>query len=387
MESSFFLRRSTAELDLTIEAKGGLFYPPEGEIPAPLLLAVHSRLADLRDWAEKDLYDKNPKPLEFGFICSSELNAFAYTSKPEDPIKLDFIGLNVGAIGTLHNTFNRILSRPESFPHVGHPELETTDRETIPFLSTDVLKSGFSFQAPNCPIRTYFAGELAQLATEFLFLHELGHLRNGHADFARIKLGFDHIPEAFDSKEERNENLVWQTLEFDADAASLMLCASQVHTRYQIVSSGRAHPIENLNSAFQSLYGTFDSAIHALTYSVYVAFRLFNLSEWYWMSQPNSFHPSPLFRMGGIGPLFIELFKTKEIYKFSPDAYLANLGETILRAEVDCTLIQDREPDPSGIMDFINSPQRSAYLEQLKACWKEIRPILNLHVRGGNLAP
>lgn len=386
MENQFLLRTSTTELDANINRKGGLFYPPEGETPAPLLVAIHKRLADLRDWAERELYEKRPKPLEFGLICSSQLNAFAYTSRPEDPNKLDFIGLNIGAIATFHNTFNRILSRPESFPHVGNPKLEMANRETIPFLSTDIFTHGFSFQSPNCPVRAYFAGELAQLATEFLFLHELGHLRNGHVDFVRNKLAFDHLPEAFDGNNKRNENLIWQTLEFDADAAGLVLIASQIHMRFRIVSSGHHHPIADLNSAFQSLYGTFESALQSLSYSVYIAFRLFNLSEWSWVTQPNFSHPSELFRMGSIAPLFYELLTSKPIYNSSPDDYMRRFGETVKYAEVDCGLIQGTDPDPSGIIDFISSSQRLVYLEQLKACWIEIRPFLNAYVRGGNLA-
>ncbi|MDR6230456.1 hypothetical protein QE444_002813 [Pseudomonas sp. SORGH_AS199] len=385
MDYSFFLRRSNPELDAILEVKGGLFYPPEGDEPAPLLLYTHQRLAGLRSWAENTLYDKRPCPIEFGLICANELNAFAYTSKNEDPNKLDFIGINIGPIGTLYNIFHRILSVPDSFSEIGNPDLETKDRGALPYLTTNTRQSGFEFQFPNCPIRQQFASELAQIAIEFLFLHELGHLRNGHVDFVRQEMSFDYLPEAFDGRGMRNANLIWQTLEFDADAASLVLCAAQAHTRSRIVSSN-IKDYES-NSALKAIYENFETTMQMVSYSIYIAFRLFDLSEWSWMNQPNLSHPSPLFRLGSIAPTFFQLFSVKPIYETSPQLYMTNFEQTLYRAEIDCGLIQGTEPDPRGIYDFANSPQRYDYLHQLEACWKEIRPLLNNYVRGGNLAP
>lgn len=387
MEYSFFLRRSNPELDAILESRGGLFYPPEDEEPSPLLLYTHQRLAGLRDWAENVLYDRCPRPIEFGLICASELNAFAYTSKNEDPKKLDFIGLNIGPIGTLYNIFHRILSVPDSFPEIGNPDLETKDRSALPYLTTNTKQSGFEFQFPNCPIRQQFASELAQIAIEFLFLHELGHLKNGHVDFVRQEMSFDYLPEAFDGRDLRNANLVWQTLEFDADATSLVLCAAQAHSRFRTVSSNIENYEKESSRALKAIYENFETTIQMVSYSIYIAFRLFDLSEWSWMSQPNLSHPSPLFRLGSIALTLFQLFSVKPIYETSPHSYMKNFGPTLYRAEIDCGLIQGAEPDPRGINDFINSSQRHHYLHQLEACWKEIRPLLDHHVRGGNLAP
>lgn len=387
MDHSFFLRQSNLELDSILDTRGGLFYPVDDLDPPPILAYTHERLANLRDWAENELYDKRPRPIEFGLICSHEFNAFAYASKPGDPNELDFIGLNIGPIVTLYNIFHRILSRPEAFPDVGNPALETKDRDILPYLTTNIKKSGFGFQIPNCPIRGQFATELAQIAIGFLFLHELGHLRNGHVDFLRKELSFDFLPEAFDSKDIKSKNLVWQTLEFDADAAGLMLCAAQAQARFQLFSSNEKAPDNDTTRAFKYIYDDFEITIQMVSYSAYIAFRLSDLSEWSWMSQPNISHPLPLFRLAGIGPTFYQLFIVKKIYEMSPEAYMANYRNTLYRAETDCGLIQDAEPDLRGISDFLNSPQRNSYLHQLEECWKDIRPTLNLYVRGGNLAP
>lgn len=387
MDYSFFLRRSNPELDAILESRGGLFYPPEDEEPSPALLYTHQRLAGLRDWAENVLYNRRPRPIEFGLICAAELNAFAYTSKNKDPNKLDFIGLNIGPIETLYNVFHRILSMPDSFPEIGNRNLEKKDRGILPYLTTSTRKSGFEFQLPNCPIRQQFASELAQIAIEFLFLHELGHLKNGHVDFVRQEMSFDYLPEAFDGRDMRNANLIWQTLEFDADAVGLVLCAAQAHSRFKTVSSNIADYSNESNSALKAIYENFETTIQMISYSTYIAFRLFDLSEWSWINQPNLSHPSPLFRLCSIGPTFFQLFSVKPAYEISPHSYMDSFLHTLYRAEIDCGLIQGAEPDPRGFNDFINSPQRSAYLHQLEACWKDIRPILNLYVRGGNLAP
>lgn len=381
------LRHSNLELEHEINSRGGLYYVNEGDTIPPPLATIYQRLLRHRDWAETSLYEKRPCPIEFGLIFSSNLNAFAYTTPRDAPYKFDFIGLNIGTFYTFLNIFGRILSRAETFPNIGRPELEDPNIETLPYLTTDVYESNVSFQSPNCPVRSIFAGELAQLATEFFFFHELAHLRNGHVDFIQTITPFNYIAEAFDATGMENERLTRQTLENDADCGSLVISINLAYTLHQRFAGGARHPDPNIDSAMRAIYGNFKSAIDTLGYATYIAFRIFDNTEWSWISQPNFNHPLPLFRMAAMGPLLYEVFNTRGIYDYPAEQFTTDYTNTMIRAEIDCGLIKGDEPDVRGISDVLQSSRRIDYMIELESRWKEIRPLLDRYVRGGNLAP
>lgn len=162
-------RNMNSELAEILDRQGGLFWL-EGdheESTHEIFKNIYARFARHRNHAEQHLYTDKPREIDFGFLNQSGLNAFAYASRANTKPEFDFIGINVGVIFTLIDIFGRILAHPDNFPSVGKSHLESSDVHALPFLTTDVMKSGFLPITPICPVRRVFAGELAKLRLTF----------------------------------------------------------------------------------------------------------------------------------------------------------------------------------------------------------------------------
>jgi len=186
---------------------------------------ISTRLSDHCDFAEKNLYTEKFKKIEFGFLNKTDLNAFAYSS----PESFDFIGINIGVVFTVANVFNRILAHPENFPDIGNIKIEKNDIELLPYLTTDVISSELKMITPKCPIRSMFAHELACVAIDFLFFHELTHLRFGHVDYIRNLCKISEFAEAFNSHQKK-DTIVRQALEYDADCGAIVLSVNRAYS-------------------------------------------------------------------------------------------------------------------------------------------------------------
>jgi hypothetical protein len=226
-------RHMHPELEQILLAQGGLFLL-EGEHDAStlsLFSSIVSRFIRHVEYAHVSLYEKSPRPVEFGFISATDLNAFAYATPIGAAVPFDFIGINVGVPFTLANLFNRMLAHPDIFSYVGDPTKENHSIHQLENLITDVMRSRHEFVAPVCNIRSIFAYELAQLALDFLFFHELTHLRNGHLEFVRSNLALNHWSEAFGNASATDSNMVLQTLEMDADCGAILLLLNSVRSQ------------------------------------------------------------------------------------------------------------------------------------------------------------
>lgn len=235
-------RWTNSELEDQIARAGGLFSLwTEAENLFQVVTQTFDRYIE---FAETKLYKERPCGITYAILNNSNMNAFAYAS-PRDVLEpFDFVGINHGAVFTIIHTFLRILSHPDSFPHVGNRSLENASRVVINQLTTNILVSGIPPCTPNCPIRYNFANILSEIALSFLFFHEITHLRNGHLEYLsehyRTTVLTEASPSNYDGK---ITPLIMQTLEWDADSGGIVFALNAAFNYTgrleQIVKAGK----------------------------------------------------------------------------------------------------------------------------------------------------
>lgn len=377
---------TSPELDAVVASRGGLFRleGQHAESTANTFGTLVARFDRYVEYAESSLFDVRPRKLSFGFLCSSEFNAFAYAAQPGMAPSLDFVGINVGVVFTLSDTFSRILADPACFPEVGDSSVEAPQGLAPRPLSTDVMSRSPIGGGPRCPVRASFAGVLAQTALDYLFFHEITHLRNGHCEYGRDHLAMSCLAEiAGDTK--ASQALVRHALEMDADCGAILLTLNEAFRLKDMLASTTREVDPIVLHAVQAAYGDAERATRTVAYSAYVLFRLFDDSRWDHEGLASRSHPQSAVRMSWIGPTLYEIFLQRPAYGYEPEAFVADMGRIVLAAETDCGRIQGVPPDPRGIMSVYSTTQSADYLNQLKVTWSSIRPLLEAHKRGGRL--
>ena len=287
--------RSGDALNNIINSRGGLFWlvgeHPEDTIG--LFKTLEARFGRHVEYAKKIFYTEKPRDIEFGFICEGELNVFAYTSPKEEEPPFDFIGINVGVIFTLLCIFNRILSHPKTFPEVGNSSLEHEERASLPHLTTNVYDSDIDNVSlrPKCKIRSYYASELTQTALDFLFFHELTHLKNGHVNYIISTFKSTELSESFSGIRHDDKLLIRQALEIDADCGAIQSTIGHAFRMKDLFKASTKKIEENQYEVINSLYGSAYNSILTVCYSVYIFFRIFDVPKWCSKDQPKSTHP------------------------------------------------------------------------------------------------
>lgn len=382
-------RNMNPELARILEEYDGLFWLEGEHVDSThkLFETITARFTRHRNHAELNFYTEKPRAIDFGFLCQSGLNAFAYASPAASVPEFDFIGINVGVIFTLMDIFGRILAHPENFPSVGNSQLETNTSHNLPFLTTNVMRSGFLPITPQCPIRSVFAGELAQVALDFLFFHELTHLRNGHIELLRSRLSLAHLSEAFSTDRTADDIALRQALEIDADCGAVLHTLNVAFQHKDLLANPSKSLPKDVLNAMKFAYGSPKQATRTVNFAAYILFRIFDTTEWLSSQQSRVTHPLPPLRMFFIGPTLYEIFSKRPIYQYDPSEFVTDNSATIQDAERACGLIRGDSPDLRGIVSVIKDDQYLAYIEEFERTWASIRSELELFKRGGKLAP
>lgn len=134
-----------------------------------------------------------------------------------------FIGLNIGLIRIVKNFYNYLFSRTDVFKKVdcskeSNPEININLSDIDNYVDTigDLFnKYEFEEIVPRSDRRKKHAQIYAANAVTYLFLHEYGHIVNGHLDYS-ISKGKKFV--FFESSNKRNGGLINQCLEMDADS-------------------------------------------------------------------------------------------------------------------------------------------------------------------------
>ena len=149
--------------------------------------------ANLKQTEQSDQNYKNLKfeYVHFDFIDCSTFNAIAFKNKNQY-----FIGINIGTYQLLLNSFNRIMSRPDTHNRIGNVSIEKA-KIVFPLANNflDVINYYELHDldldgTPTDPARISYATSLTFISLYFLLIHELTHIVHGHIDYkASIGVG------------------------------------------------------------------------------------------------------------------------------------------------------------------------------------------------------
>lgn len=378
-------------LEIEIARRGGRqnWEDLEDGLLKGVLLRIGARFEGHCRDAQRRLYTDSTRIIYFDFLAADGLEGFSYASPPNHSAPFDFIGITAGAVFTVMDIFFRMLSHPDIFPEIGNASLEVPSRCWIKSISTQPKSDGRKDCLPLDEIRQHYAYYLALMALDFLFYHELSHLRYGHLEWKA------------DQKHSRNPGasagdnyaILHQTLEWDAD------CQATVHTMTEATFFASQYiefelpeyyyRNQNLITASNAIFGMPRNISRSLMFSIYTIFRIYNRHEWSNSDLCSKLYPPTLFRQ-----LWVS-FSLQTYYKEWPkefglteNEFLEISPEEIIAVEEAFGCLLNSPPDGRGITSVIRSDGLKAntdHLDRLNAEWKKLRPLLIKNKRGGNL--
>lgn len=157
------------------------------------------------------------------------LNATATTSG-----EYNLVGLNRGAVANIFGFFYMLLSHPGIMPEYGFPETESSWSASLgecdwrqpisAILNQPVGASKLRqvWKAPKDWFRQSIADTLSTMALDFLFFHEITHLRRGHLHFLRTEASASKIDETWSTAKPPIQRAK-QAFELDADGGAMEL--------------------------------------------------------------------------------------------------------------------------------------------------------------------
>lgn len=158
--------------------------------PARGMFGWHARVFDSCAYAVAAIAP-NRKQILFVFLDQPELNACAFKHGDDG-----YIGINCGSVLVLHDLFLRMMANPTFMPEIGNAGGEKA-LEKLPRLETNCLALPRTTElpyglvtAPYDPVRTVYAAHLAQIALDFLFLHEYRHVEGGHLHWSNLSTAY-----------------------------------------------------------------------------------------------------------------------------------------------------------------------------------------------------
>lgn len=298
----------------------------------------------------------NLLPIDIGIIDNIGLNAVA-------TIRGDraFIGIYRGIYRYMFSLFHRMLAHKKVLDWIGSPSGETLDDEDqLSVIPIDVVEfdalDASGARLPVDPNRTEYAKALTDIAFDFIVLHELGHLLNGHVALVQERFASKGIDEQ--SPPAGLDPLLSQTLEMDADSFAIAQLAGHV------VTSAHINPMNAAERIFQVMF------------SIYSSLRVFGFKK----NSATYRHPAPTLRRNLIAATIGTWALT------SPHASLLAVAgaNAIFDSEVAFVHLFGGEIPRAEVMESFESADSKAWRKKILDGWSEVLPDLErLSFRGG----
>ncbi len=346
------------------------------EVPAPKLAGTHlfqvfteearARLAGISDdYAE-------PDALAFGFAEHRAFNAFAHrTSK-------DIICLYTTPLRVLWSFFNAMMDNRQIFAWVD--DVETLGGTAPPpkgdlFFLRETPPLNDAGEAFN-PIRPRLARALFDVAADFLLMHEVGHIRNGHVALLQQRAGARPFRELPYEEADKLEIPEAQALEFDADGFAIQ----KVFERVQ-----KENPFIEFSKGLFKDHRLAEDGVHTASwyfswFAVYSVFRLFD--EAMEISEiPLRMQPPAALRQACLLPAVAAMTGRRGWSGLSLQAWVDLATDAGLEAERTLTGLRRMKPNPHAYLAAWNGAafeQIGLYLET----WEKLAPQLAPLKRG-----
>jgi hypothetical protein len=283
------------------------------------------------------------------FVDARHPNAFASRS-PLAPGKY-FIVLLIGLIGH-HDFFYRLFA----------------DHETRRLLELEPK------HVEDDAVRPYVIQALISLGFQWLVEHELGHIKNGHLHLKVDEAFGASSSEMMERSGLHDRNRTLHTLEMDADSF-----ASGKIVSWLTSTPAEAHP-------HVPFLKTPRSKARAFMITMYAMLRTLDIDGWNTKNLFDFTHPPALIRIlriGAWGFAFSEAFPQVGI---QPAEWKELSWDCIGHTE----RVLFERPDPAfmqGIQRYFGTTEWLDYGNALRQRWSGIRPQLQKHALGGQLAP
>lgn len=237
----------------------------------------------------QDGYGLDGLPIEVGFVRSTVFNASVEQLSDKYVVRM-----TTAVPGLLMMFFDKLLSDPAVMPWVSAEDSGSVGYDIAFAFDPRDLRKRTDMSVRTNKIRAFASYTLADMATTFMFLHELGHILGGHLK-ARQANGQSTLVEEFNHSDVSgdvntgNDTQLSQLQEYEADAVASYLTSHFVREIVEDVAINERTaavfgPSERageraLSLALMSLYGLF----------AYVRGQARHL-------RLNSSHPDPLVR-------------------------------------------------------------------------------------------
>lgn len=368
---------SAQRFDNHFRSEGGIFIPELHQTHGVNFEYYHDLLMGAIR-SDIQLKSKRPLLLAFYFINNSAINAIA--SKDD---KYYYIGINSGVVYLLERLFCHIMCNPNMFSWIGDSASETAAEPMSRKLFQDIREFtdnglSLSYDRPKDPLREAMARFLTTQALTFLAFHELTHIMNGHIDYLNDTLGIMSIYENRFSAGERAENLLSQTLEWDADAigtCDLINFAFDCNKH-----SSLTHP------DYAPMVSYPETVVGLSVFASYAIFRIFSGDASPTENLIESSYPSFDLRsklLMGVSKELIELKRKLGRYdEVTEEKLLKSHIWNCAAAEEYLHAIETGGPkypddlDPTSVEEFNMNEVNSAHAAVLRESWQALRPKL-----------
>ncbi|MBY5319187.1 hypothetical protein [Rhizobium leguminosarum] len=350
---------------------GDRYFDPKGLGGwSPMLEAALERFKSLS--AKRSAQCAAPEhKVAIGWTEDKDFNAFAGTTEAGDLIA---IAVNVPV--SLSLLFRRVLLFKEFLPFLeGLPYDQVEPAPLPPEGLLFSLDHGPSHVAgDHGPLRGRLANFMTQIALDYVFMHELGHIWNGHTSLMKERYGLGIVEEI-----ERDNNLPVsaidrQTIEMDADCfAARHMSTAELLEREWLPA----------NPAWEAEFGENSTYTIIRNIAIYLALRCFNEAASL-VDMGSRFYPPVAVRQFYVaGTWFAAMSKDKE-KEFSE---FGRMIVPIIQAGEEAFSFLTGKPVDAAGAKLAYSREGIDYGNTLLRNWARLRPQLDPLKRGGTLAP
>jgi hypothetical protein len=210
-----------------------------------------------------------PGGIGFGFAENREFNAFA------DRRSKDVVCIYTSAVRVMWSLFNAMMGIRETFPWID--DIDRLGENGAPPAKTELffLPPPGSVTEAEESIRRKLALALFDVAMDFLLMHEIGHLWNGHVDLLHQKSASKPLQELHFGEENHFEIDQAQALEFDADGFAIQKVFARAYHENQFAEFSEGL----LKDHRVPLDGDHTATWYFTWFAVYSLFRAFDESR------------------------------------------------------------------------------------------------------------
>ena len=307
----------------------------------------------------------------------SQLNACACRYE-----NTDIIALFKGSAEVIVSLFKHILAHPHTFNGIGNAQVEEAPEPRLS-LRPDTAYMPAPVAGPFDPSRQLVAALLYDFARQFLFAHEIAHVRFGHVHYLNDHVGQNFIEEIIDADagDEAEEPITRQTFEMNADSFAVAQGLDNLYPQVKTITDRLG---SNLSNDLAALFGDGMRVLELWLYAIHAFFRLLACKPFDVNRLAMGSHPPARVRQIWI----LQTLWTRcqaGLVDISLDDAMRLSFSVATTVENDIATIMNVQPERSGLA-IATEPAVDVHLDLLRTRWTELRDRLENLSYGTELA-